>query len=80
MVNRMVVVIFFLSTLLLINVPGDNVAADPAQPGRFDLDACYARCPCNRNGITDWACSSCKTRCEWHSWRQSKEQAAKKGN
>ena len=80
MMNRIFVVILLLSALLLVFTPSGNVTADPSQSRQSALEACYSRCPCNRNGIIDWACSSCKTRCEWYSWKQMKEEAAKKGN
>ncbi len=80
MVNRMFVVILILTALLLVAMYSPTAATNPAQSGPSDLDACYARCPCNRNGIMDWACSSCKTRCEWASWRKLREQTTKKAN
>ncbi len=72
MMNRLFVITFVLIALLAVT-SNPIVAADPPQSTGFDLNACYAHCPCSR-GIMDHACAVCKQQCEWQSWRHQRDE------
>jgi hypothetical protein len=76
--NRLFVIILVSIGLMLAVASNPIVAADSASSTGFDLNACYAQCPCNNRGIVDHACAVCKQHCEWQSWRQRAAQAKQK--
>ncbi len=77
MMNRLFVTILVLIALMLAVTSNPIVAAETAPSTGFDLNGCYAQCPCNR-GLMDHACAVCKQQCEWQSWRQRFEKSKKK--
>ncbi len=72
--NRLFLGILILPLLFLAAAPSLNVAAESRD---FDLNGCYASCPCSR-GLMDHACAVCKQQCEWQNWRQQIQKSKKK--
>ncbi|MGO9568135.1 MAG: hypothetical protein ACLP5H_11390 [Desulfomonilaceae bacterium] len=79
MTNRVFVTILVLIALTLAVTSYPIVAADSAPSTGFNLDACYAQCPCNR-GLVDHSCAVCKQQCEWQNWKHLNEKSKKKGD
>jgi hypothetical protein len=79
MMNRLFVTILVLIALMLAVTSNPIVAADPAAPAGFDLNACYAQCPCSR-GLVDHSCAVCKQQCEWQNWKHLHQKSKKKAD
>jgi hypothetical protein len=77
--NRLFVTILVFIALILAVTSNPIVAADSAAPAGFDLNACYAQCPCSR-GLMDHACAVCKQQCEWQNWKHLNQKSKKKGD
>jgi len=72
--NRLLVVILFLTALLTVMIPPQTIAQD------FDRDACYSKCPCASPGA-EQACADCKQKCEDEYWKDfDKKLKNKKGD
>jgi hypothetical protein len=79
MKNRLFVTILVLTALMLGVMSNPIVGADSAPATGFDVNACYAQCPCNR-GLMDHGCAVCKQQCEWQNWKHLHQKSKQKAD
>ena len=68
MMNRVIVIVLFLTALLLTTMPVQTVATDSVVLQDFDREACYSNCPCYGRG-SEQECSDCMQKCDDEFWK-----------
>lgn len=79
MMNKLIVLLLFLTALLLTVTPASTVVADSVLMQDFDRNACYAACPCS-TGAPEQAqlCFECKQECDRKFWKSFDRESSRK--